>query len=334
MTLGVDPAAVGTLQAGFRSRPAVAIASPVPAGYGGHGPRHGVDAADRAVLRVADDAVVPTVTPDGLGRAPGGREGRAAVAAVAPLAGTGKGGHDPAGIHFPNTVALSLADVGVSFAIHADCPGTHDGSLRGRFSIPGPPLLAIAGEGRDDAGLQIQAANPLVLNIRDEQAAFAVQETIVRLPELSRDAGAAVAAVARLAGPSHRGDDARGGIDFADGGVQPVDDVDIAVGVDLERIQVIQGCLGCRAAIAGVPLTPPARDGHYEARALADTANGVVAPVANVEVALPIEVTPVCFADQRLNRRAAVASVAFVARPDNRLDLANLERHARFPQSS
>ena len=38
MTLRVYPAAVGTLQAGFRSKPAVAIASPVPAGDGDGGP--------------------------------------------------------------------------------------------------------------------------------------------------------------------------------------------------------------------------------------------------------------------------------------------------------
>src|SRR5437773_2794157 len=333
MTLGVYAAAVGTLQAGFRSKPAVAIASSVPAGNGGHNPGHGIDAADRMVLRIHDDHVVLMVAPDGLGCAPGGREGRAAVAAVTPLAGTGEGGHDAAGIHFPNAVAFSLADVGVPLAIHADCPGAHDGSLRRGFPIPGPTLLAIAGEGRHDAGLQIETAYPLILNIRDEQAAFTVQETIVRLPQLGQDPGAAVAAVARLARASHRGDDARGGFDFTDGGVQPVDDVDIAVGVDLERIQVIQGRRGCRAAVAGVALTPAARDGHDDARALADAADGVVAPVANVEVALRVEVAAVCFADQRLSRRAATACVAFLSRSDDRLDLANLERHARFPPS-
>jgi hypothetical protein len=189
MTLWVDPAAVGTLQAGFRSKPAVAIASPVPAGNGGHNPGHRIDAADRMVLGIHDDDVVLMIAPDALGRAPGGGEGRAVVAAVAPLAGTGEGGHDTAGIHFPNAVAFSLADVGVPFAIPAHGPGAHDGSMRGGRSVSGPPLLAIAGEGRNDAGLQIQTAYPLVLNVRDEQATFAVEEAIVRLPKLGQDAG-------------------------------------------------------------------------------------------------------------------------------------------------
>src|SRR2546425_12516240 len=218
------------------------------------------------------------------------------VAAVAPLAGTGEGGHDTVGIHFPDAVALALADVGVPLVIHADRPGAHDGGLRGGLPIPGPSLLPITGEGRDDTGLQVQTAYPLVLNIRDEQAAFAIQEAIVRLPQLGQDAGAAVPGVARFARPRHRGDDTAGGIDFADGGVQPVDDVDIAVGIDLERVQIIQGRRVCRAAVAGVALTPAARDGHDDARALADAADGVVAPVANVELALRVDVTSVCFA--------------------------------------
>src|SRR5262245_37326528 len=152
MALEIDPAAVGALQAGFRRRPAVAIASPMPAGDGGHDPGHGIDATDRVVLRVHDDHIVLMVTADSLGRAPGGRKGRAAVAAVAPLAGTGKGRHDSAGIDLPNAVAFSLADVGVPFALHADGSGAHDGSLHGRFTVPRTLVLAIAGEGRDYAG--------------------------------------------------------------------------------------------------------------------------------------------------------------------------------------
>src|SRR5213593_4803783 len=155
MTLPVYPAAVGTLQAGFRSKPAVAIASPVPAGDGGHNARHGIDAADRMVLRIHDDDVVLLVAPDGLGRTPGGGEGRAAVAAVPPLAGTGESGHDAVGIHFPDAVTLALADVGVPLAIHADRSGAHDGGLRGGLPIPGPSLLPITGEVRHDAASQI-----------------------------------------------------------------------------------------------------------------------------------------------------------------------------------
>src|SRR5713101_6482160 len=202
--LRVYPTAMGTLQAGFCGRSTVAIASLMPAGDGGHDAGHGIDAADRMILRVHDDDVVLMVAPDGLGRTPGGGQGGAAVAAVPPLAGPSEGRH---------AVALALADVGVPLAIHADRPRAHDGGLGGGFPIPGPSLLPITGEGRNDAASQIQTAYPLLLNIRNEQAAFAIQKAIVRLPQLGQDTGAAVAAVARCAGPGHRGDDAGGSID-------------------------------------------------------------------------------------------------------------------------
>src|SRR5712691_9211437 len=181
MTLRVDPAAVRTLETRCRGGSAVAVASLVSTGDGGHDAGHGIDAADRMVLRVHDDDVVPMIAPDGFGRAPGGGQGRAAVAAVPPLAGTSERGHDAVGIHFPDAVALALADVGVPLAIHADRPGAHDRSVRGGVPIPGPSLLPITGEGRDDAPPEVQTAYSLILNIRDEQVAFAVQEAIVRL---------------------------------------------------------------------------------------------------------------------------------------------------------
>src|SRR5262249_59586768 len=107
------------------------------------------------------------------GRAPGSAEGRAAVAAVAALAGSGERGHDAAGIHLPNAVALALADIRIALAIHADRAGAHDRSLRGRLPVPGSLLLAVAGDGADGAGPQIQNAYPLGLIGREEQAAVA-----------------------------------------------------------------------------------------------------------------------------------------------------------------
>src|SRR5262249_34091238 len=196
MALRIYPAAVGPLQTGVRGEPSVAIASSMSAGDGNHDTGPGIDAADRMVFRIHHDDVVPMIAPDGFGRAPGGGEGRTAVAAVAALAGPGGRRHDATGIHLPNAVALTLADVRIALAIHADGAGAHDRSLRGGLPVPGSLLLAVAGESGDDAGLQIQMSYPLVLNVRDEQPTLAVQEAIVWLAELGLDSRAAVAPVA------------------------------------------------------------------------------------------------------------------------------------------
>src|SRR4030095_17077343 len=103
-----------------------------------------------------------------------------------------------------NTVALALSDIVIALTIHADRGGAHDRSLRGSLPRPGSLLLAGAGEGGDDAGLQIQTSDPLVLNVRDEQSASTVQEAIVWLAQLGADSRAAVASVAWFAAGERR----------------------------------------------------------------------------------------------------------------------------------
>src|SRR5215467_6491268 len=146
IALGVYAAAMRPLQTSCRGRTAVAIAPLMPAGNGGDNAGNSINAADGIILGVHDDNVVVMIAPDGLGRPPGGGQGGTTVAAVAPLASTGKGGHDTVGIDFADTIALALADVGVALAIHADCPGPHNGGPRGRLTIPGAAFLPIASE--------------------------------------------------------------------------------------------------------------------------------------------------------------------------------------------
>src|SRR5262249_54156341 len=144
-------------------------------------------------------------------------------------------------------------------------------------------------------------------------------------------AGATVATVPWDTSPGHRGDNTGGSIDFADSGIQPVHDVDIPVDIHIERVQVIQRRCRGRAAVAGVALTTATSDGCDDARILVDTADGVGAPVGNIEVASGVEGTSIGFADQCLGGWAAVASVASFASPDHCLNDANLNSHAFFP---
>src|SRR5438552_2749880 len=112
----------------------------------------------------------------------------------------------------------------------------------------------------------------MVLRVHDDDVVpMVAPDGLGRTPG-GGEGGPAVAPVARFAGSGHGGNDARRGIDFPHGGVQPVYDVDVTVGIDLERVQVVQGRLGCRAAVSGVALTPAARDGRDDPRILVDAA--------------------------------------------------------------
>src|SRR4029453_9383120 len=112
-----------------------------------------------------------------------------------------------------------------------------------------------------------------------------------------------------------------------------VHDVDVPVGVHIERVQVIQ-CRFCgRSAVAGVALTTAAGNGRNNARILVDTADGVGRPVGNIQVAGGGEGAPVGFADQCPSGWATVASVASLTSPDHCLNDANLKSHALIPHT-
>ena len=72
------------------------------------------------------------------------------------------------------------------------------GVLR-RAAVTGVTRLARAGEGRDDAGLQVHLAHRVVAHVHDVEVARAVETNLVREVERGLQRGPAVAGVALLA---------------------------------------------------------------------------------------------------------------------------------------
>src|SRR5262249_25776508 len=120
----------------------------------------------------------------------------------------------------------------------------------------------------------------------------------------------AIAGVARGTRPGHGGDDACGGVDFTDGGVQPVGDVDVAVGVYVQRVGLVERRPCGRPAIAGVARCPRPGYGGDRPCDLIDTAHAVVRCLCHVEMTMRVKGTHERLAEQRLDGWATVARVA------------------------
>jgi hypothetical protein len=187
-----------------RSRPAAAVAARTLAAARNGGDDAGlrVDLADGVVLGIDDVHVAERVAANALGPAEHRPPSRPTVTAGAGLARPRNGSDEAASVHLADGIALAFADIGIALAVHAYRPrADHDG-LRRRAAVADGCALDFAfrasgaGEGGDDAGLQIQPADPPIGHVGDQQSPLAVQAAIIGLAQHGRGARAAVAAVA------------------------------------------------------------------------------------------------------------------------------------------
>src|SRR5262249_2622750 len=146
-----------------------------------------------------------------------------------------------------------LTDVGIPVAIHAHGAGAQNTGRRRRTAITGAGFFSSSSKGGDDARMHIQTPDALVLDIGNEESPATIEKAVVRLPQLRLWAWSAIAGVAWGSRPGHGGDDPGSGGDFTDSGIQPVDDVDVTVGVYLQRVGLVQRRLCGWTTIAGVP---------------------------------------------------------------------------------
>src|SRR5262249_20498989 len=127
------------------------------------------------------------IAADALGIAERGLERR--PVGVAGHAGAGRGGDLPRGVNLADGAAFALADPGVALAVDADGASADDDRVLRRAAVADAVAIhlarapADAGEGGDDARLQVEAADAPVGHVRDQESALAVQAAVVRLAQ-------------------------------------------------------------------------------------------------------------------------------------------------------
>src|SRR5262249_19717124 len=111
----------------------------------------------------------------------------------------------------------------------------------------------------------------------------------------------------------HGRDDPGLAVHLADDGVEPVDNVQVAVAVYRDGIGLVEGRLRRRPAVAPVALAAAAGDGGDGPRPAVDPPDAVVAGLRDVEVAGRVDVAVEGLIEAGFRRRPAVAGVALPA---------------------
>src|SRR5262249_32578041 len=138
-------------------------------------------------------------------RPPGGT----AVAAGPLLAGADDGADLAGTVHDAQGVAGALQDVDVARVVHRDGARVDERSLDRHRAVLRDALLPVAGQGGNDASLEVDPADPAVVEVGQvEVLAAGVEGQAVNAAEPGRRRGAAVAAEAHHAGAGEGADSA------------------------------------------------------------------------------------------------------------------------------
>src|SRR5581483_11825072 len=234
----VDADAPVEVEHGPGGRAAVAGEARLPgAGEGRDDPGAGVDAPDPVHLRFGeeDGAVGGQGHRAGFGQP--GPGGRAAVAALARLAGAGDRADDPrAGVDDADLVVAGVGDDEVPGPVEDDALRPVDRGLVGRAAVAAVAVVAaLADDRRDDVGGVVDPADDVVGGVGHQQVAVgrhgggvgAAERGLGGRDPLTAEVGLAVGVVAGdvPAGMAGDGGDDAVGADPADDLVEGVDDV-------------------------------------------------------------------------------------------------------------
>src|SRR5438876_1968776 len=138
-----------------------------------------------------------------------------------------------------------------------------------------------AGDRLNVAARDIDAADRVVLGIDDQDVAAGVESEFLGRVEDGILRRAAVAAVAARPGAGDCIDDPGAGIDGAQRAALPLEDIDSAIGRDLDRAGAEHAGAARRAAIAAVSRLAGSGEGRYRTRDEIDDANAVVGHIGN-----------------------------------------------------
>ncbi len=216
------------------SSPTVSVGA--AAGDGGDDVRFRVDAAHAVVVHVGDVEIAGSRIERDVARHVQVRAGRrAAVADVLRIAGHAVARHgvdQPGlGVDHAHAVVQRVGDVDVAVGRGGDRAGRVQRGLGRRLVVAVVAVLARSGDGGDDPGRSIDAADAVVVRVGDDQIAVGRDRDAVRRVELRHDRGAVVAgeAGAQLVAAGDRLDLDVVRVDAADDVVVRVGDVDVAV---------------------------------------------------------------------------------------------------------
>ena len=245
-----------------------------------------IDTANDMVLGIRDEELSRPVR-EPLGPTQFRVQSRPAIAGVALLSGPG----EPMQRLGPPVDAqdrVAFAQRQIQIAIGGDRHrpraaqrGAADRRLVGRVGG-----LASARVGLDDAGVEMQPADPLVADVADQEGAVAIEHDAVRLTQLRLHAGPFVPAEARDSGPGDRRDDAALRIHSPDHVVVALGDVEVPRLVELDFVRHVQGGLRGRPAVAVVALLSAAGDRRDGLRLRIEAADALVVEIAEVERAV------------------------------------------------
>ena len=142
--------------------------------------------------------------------------------------------------------------------------------------------ISIARNGRNYTSAEIEPTNALIARICNQQVAALIQDKSDRNIQLRLHRTAAIAAEARNACTSNRGDDASR-TDFANAVIVGVGNVEVARTVYHNSVWFIHCCIDGQSAIATRTQLPVARD-RTDLAGAGDFANAMVAFVSNIEI--------------------------------------------------
>jgi hypothetical protein len=84
-------------------------------------------------------------------------------------------------VYLTDAIAFAFADIRIALVVRAHGPRPEDTGSGSRTTISRPGLVPVPSKGSDDARIQIQAPDTLVLDIGNEEPAATIEKTVVGL---------------------------------------------------------------------------------------------------------------------------------------------------------
>ena len=129
----------------------------------------------------------------------------------------------------PKRVPAAFENIQVAPAVDRDGPGIHERGRERKVTVSGYSLLAVARDGRDDSGLQVDAAHAAIIEIGEVKSLSGLIEGEAVDPAEFRLGGRpAIARESLAAGARDVGDSARAAVDLADTVVPGISDENIS----------------------------------------------------------------------------------------------------------